>query len=93
MINVFNNESHLIGDRIKETFYKKYKNVELTLAYNEFNELLQGIDFNIYDVFSKTTRRLYISAYDYNTISEFYSDATTKIDGVIRNISRKNYFK
>ena len=93
MINIFKNESYLIGDRIKESFYKKYKNVELSIMYNEFNELLQGIDLKIIDNFTNTSRTAYISCYDYNTTKEFYDNALDKIDNVIRSIIRKNYFK
>lgn len=93
MINIFKNESYLIGDKIKESFYKKYKNVELSIMYNEFNELLQGIDLKIIDTFTNTSRTAYISCYDYNTTAEFYNDSLDKIDNVIRSIIRKNYFK
>ena len=93
MINIFKNESYLIGDRIKESFYKKYRNVELSIIYNDFNELLQGIDLKVVDRFTKISRTCYISVYDYNTVSELYNNSLKKIDDIIRNIIRKNYFK
>ena len=93
MLNIFKNESYLIEDTIKESFYKKYKNVEIVITCNEFNELLQGIDLKIIDKFTNTSRTAYISCYDYNTITEFYNNIMDKIDNVIRSTIRKNYFK
>lgn len=93
MINIFKNESYLIGDKIKERFYEKYKNLELVIVYNDFNELVQGIDLQIIDKISKATRTVYISCYDFNTVSEFYNDSLIKIDKLLRSIIRKNYFK
>lgn len=93
MLSIYKNESYLLEDEIKQVFNNRYKNIDLRIVQNIFNELLQGMDFQIFDKLSNSSRTIYVSIYDYTTASDFYRNSLNKIDNVVRSIIRKNYFK
>lgn len=93
MVTIYRNEVFLLEEKIKKAFNEKYNNLEITVTYNIFNELLQGLDFKIYDLLGKTSRTLYVSTYDYTSVGDFYQNSLIKIDGTIKNLIRKHYYK
>lgn len=75
MIAIYKNESFLIEDKVKEYFKEKYKHLELSIMYEEINNLITGYYITIKENKLMIQRSNFISAEDF----ESYKDAIDKI--------------
>lgn len=75
MIAIYKNESFLIEDKVKEYFKEKYKHLELSIAYEEINDLITGYYITIKENKLMIQRSNFISTEDF----ESYKNAIDKI--------------
>lgn len=88
MISIYKNESFLIEDKVKEYFKEKYKHLELSIMYEEINDLITGYYITIKENKLMIQRSNFISAEDF----ESYKDAINKIMNFISLIFKDLIF-
>lgn len=79
MISIYKNESFLIEDKVKEYFKKYYKHLDLSMMYEEINDLITGYVVVIKENKLNIQRQFYITTKDFDG----YKDAIDKIMGSI----------
>ena len=75
MLAIYKNESFLIEDKVKEYFKEIYKHLDLSIMYEETNDLITGYYITIKENKLMIQRSNFISTKDF----EGYKDAIDKI--------------
>ena len=88
MISIYKNESFLIEDKVKEYFKEKYKHLELSIMYEEINDLITGYYITIKENKLMIQRSNFISSEDFDG----YKDAIDKIMNFISLIFKDLIF-
>lgn len=92
MIAIYKNESFLIEDKVKEYFKEKYKHLELSIMYEEINDLITGYYITIKENKLMLAERIYMTTEDF----ESYKDVIDEIMGIIsimlNNMLNKYYY-
>lgn len=90
-MNIYSNETYIIIDNIKSRFKKKYKNVNLYITPDIFNDLLKGLYITIVDYKLPDNKSFYIRANDYNNTGEFVEDIFNMISDKLFEIVHNYY--
>ena len=92
MIAIYKNESFLIEDKVKEYFKEKYKHLELSIMYEEINDLITGYYITIKENKLMIQRSNFISTEDFESYKDVIDNIMFMIDDTLKDILYKYYY-
>ena len=92
MIAIYKNESFLIEDRVKEEFKKTYKHLDLSIMYEELNDLITGYLVTLKENKLMLRRCIYVSTEDFESYKDVIDNIMFMIDETLKDILYKYYY-
>lgn len=91
MIAIYKNESFLIEDKVKKYFKKTYRHVDLSISYEEINDLITGYYITIKEDRIMMTARRYTSTENIESYKELIDKIMENINDAVSCLLKRYY--
>ena len=86
MIAIYKNESFLIEDKVKEYFKKTYRHLDLSIHYEEINDLITGYDITIKENKLMIQKSFFISIEEFESYKDIINEIIDNIYSAVKMI-------